>query len=1451
MDVAVPRPYEHTETTSPSLRAHRPVQYSSPDNPISPPIRRFHEPPTVFPPIPQLNGSNLRSSDMDLTPAPLPLERSPQHSPWLDRNTPASLPVPNGQDHDRMETDVDSEGSESEEERIEHVEDHAHEEAPQESSEEMDITPDGPSVQDVQDSNSPVGLISTSQAVPTPAAQVDTPRLLEDPENARNSSSQSTLQRGEADPTSQDHDSPNPAASDTILPPPPTTLDLEPDATSQPRPQEVEQEQATVQISTNNAREDTQTAQGDNSLPTNNTPSISNNRSRENQADTRSQDDDSSEDEDDEFWADFKEDESAPDGEELRLIEENRQEVDASKHGHWESLVYEDLEDPEYIPTDSGHIRWTVHPVNGTAESPNKELIMRSPSVSIGGFYWNIKYYPRGNGGTEQMSVYIECYPDPPDQRTVESEVAGATPSEREHTQVTLTGAATTAEPSQEGSDNSLNPSAERLDAHEMTDENQVPPANPTSDGSEESLESWEVAAQIGCVVYNPQEPRVNFFSKSCHRYYIDNPDWGWTRFHGPWKELHKRQRFQRQPLLQNDTLVFTAYIRTVKDETKALWWHAPKDQPSWDSYERIGLQPLKTDSAADSAIIAAVSTWVHLVPFTKLIEAIPLPDPLTEPQLRARPLVQALQRLRTYAVDSPDHLDIDTVSDVVSWLDWYSTQTNQLRFDMPEVVAVWETLRRVINYEASNVANMIDANDLFDDILLLKQPDPWCEDKPLSRNCLTENLLLNSTEQKVKPRSVQETIDMGSAYPSKALQEWDHICERHNPVKDFPTVLHVELPRQSYDCSSRRWDKLTHQIKIDETVEFPSPSKDLKMKYSLFGMIVHAGALESNDYYSVLRPQGPGTRWLKYAGGNHKKSVSCLTTNQAIKAHEGSGDKTKGDSAVAYIVIYVRTNSLSTALLAKSKPAGMGQITKNETKEPRSEPVRDNEKEATVRVRVYKSSIFNLHLGRGLPDLWAARPILELDFVGSATIDQVKRALEDRDLTTKTNENTVEKHHNSFKLWCLDRGVTTARGLPRFMTISSKDLVNVLAESYEGCHLWLHSYYSDQPVKSTCVEEHRDTPMAEDAIDVDGSLPTNRDEQPDHGEREAMTENENTEEPTQTAVEISSPPTPGAGSPPPPPTNTMEQSRTTDAEDTVMDDAQDTVVGEVREPPPAQQDEAVPNIYFFVKVFNKETQLLCPVESSFAPCDSRVCTAVASLLGTNEPFDLYQEKSRLLTPAQKIRPSWTFYDLGVLDGCIFIVHHPPPAAESAALLSQAKHASPITYFNFLNSNDNPRYLARRYLYSYFGSPYYSLSMQNAFAHGPGIMISSSGDAYVGNFAAGHKSGAGTMAFSNQNTYTGEWADDEPEGQGKMLYGKTGNVYEGGWKKGRRHGKGVMRFEVADEELSLCKICYESEMDALFFDCGHVVACDECARQVDVCPVCRRKVRAVCKIWRT
>ena len=129
--------------------------------------------------------------------------------------------------------------------------------------------------------------------------------------------------------------------------------------------------------------------------------------------------------------------------------------------------------------------------------------------------------------------------------------------------------------------------------------------------------------------------------------------------------------------------------------------------------------------------------------------------------------------------------------------------------------------------------------------------------------------------------------------------------------------------------------------------------------------------------------------------------------------------------------------------------------------------------------------------------------------------------------------------------------------------------------------------------------------------------------------------------------------------------------------------------------------------------------------------------------------------------------------------------------------------------------------------------------------------MTSVGDAYIGNCVSGTYSGTGTMYYTNGDTYSGEWEDDLPNGQGKMVYAKTGNTYTGGWLNGKRHGKGTMYFEVADEDLETCRICYEAQIDALFYRCGHVVACEECAKQVEVCPICRTPVGAVVKMWKS
>lgn len=149
-----------------------------------------------------------------------------------------------------------------------------------------------------------------------------------------------------------------------------------------------------------------------------------------------------------------------------------------------------------------------------------------------------------------------------------------------------------------------------------------------------------------------------------------------------------------------------------------------------------------------------------------------------------------------------------------------------------------------------------------------------------------------------------------------------------------------------------------------------------------------------------------------------------------------------------------------------------------------------------------------------------------------------------------------------------------------------------------------------------------------------------------------------------------------------------------------------------------------------------------------------------------------------------------------------------------------------------------------------FTGSYYSGEFKNGLYHGRGKHISDLAAIYEGDFVSGLRQGKGIMEYPNGDTYDGDWFEDERHGQGTFVERKTGNKYIGGYKDGKRHGKGISYWEVADEEMDLCQICYGEEQDALFYDCGHVCACVDCARQVDICPICRKNVLNVVKIYR-
>lgn len=52
-----------------------------------------------------------------------------------------------------------------------------------------------------------------------------------------------------------------------------------------------------------------------------------------------------------------------------------------------------------------------------------------------------------------------------------------------------------------------------------------------------------------------------------------------------------------------------------------------------------------------------------------------------------------------------------------------------------------------------------------------------------------------------------------------------------------------------------------------------------------------------------------------------------------------------------------------------------------------------------------------------------------------------------------------------------------------------------------------------------------------------------------------------------------------------------------------------------------------------------------------------------------------------------------------------------------------------------------------------------------------------------------------------------------------------------------------------DKDARLCKICYSTEIRMVFMPCGHLLACEECAKNMKICGVCRKPVERTVQVY--
>ncbi|KAJ5795348.1 hypothetical protein N7457_001947 [Penicillium paradoxum] len=1156
------------------------------------------------------------------------------------------------------------------------------------------------------------------------------------------------------------------------------------------------------------------------------------------------------------YWAEYEEDTTTPDEDEMKEIDGGDSDYSAGDHKYWETNFFRDLGDPEYIPTEKARLTWTFKGVRGTPEKPNRAKVVRSPPAFVGGYWWRIKFYPRGNN-VNALSVYLECsttMPTPDDKLpemefTVrrgepDTSLDDSTPDIHIKTTATEDTAAW----------------LENYKAQYAAARNA-----PQSDNNRTSS-SWRVPAQVGVIVYNPQEPRTGWMQSSCHQFNPHNLDWGWTYFHGPWDQIHSRRRGQHRALLNDDTLSFDAYIRVVNDPTKSLWWHPSDSEPTWDSMALTGYRPLGDSVINHSPEVAGLASWLHIAPFCKIIQSIDVLEHLTNADARPKPLCDALQKLlwqlRRQTL-SPSYVDTDTVTTTLRNLHEFSNDVSEF----------WERLRRTLELELDGSEAGKQFTKLFDSPAV---------HAPTTDGEITVNMLPTDFNSRLYvpidlAKSISEAV---GGYLSAKPGRWS-----------LPPLLHVDIGRHALD-KAKRWQLRYDKIELDEELDLaPWVVDGQGSKYVLYGYIVHRGRRTSGKFFSILRPAGPGTTWLAFDDGSDNR-VECLTQKTAMGPHLGIDssqtiDHKKGHD-VPVMAMYVRHDVVSEFLPGPQGPwevpEPLKQYYETGVYHTGDKPV-DN-----VQVEVYSlpqydqlTSLFDSY--DLMAQARAANSVMYITLPRSSRLVELRKRI-----AIWKSEGSEIIGPERVRFWQI--GNSFAQPGSSLAFDRTTDLNVPLDPSLSTIRFWMEiiseedaQFFAIPDPPTVATSEDKPDEVAEDPITQASEGVSSTAE----GDAVASSSGTALDEPSapsdivnpivDTTIDDGSLPAlstlapendtvsaegdaPGALSPAisvHDQQNTAATTSTSSTEGlTSVPEASrnDASILQAISQTQAEAEVKLPvgHTYYFIQMFDADNQVLRTVGSFFSKLDANVKASIRRHLQRPLRQDFLMWKRVDGAAVTTVSPADSFDDVVAPHGACFIVGDKLAKDKRSELASSGLFTSPDRLVQYLwaGSRGHPihGFTGTKTIEATFTNDYYSGDFLKGYHHGRGTHISGTGMVYEGDFVFGRRHGQGKLKYPTGDSYDGDWIEDVCHGQGTYIEKTTGNKYVGGFKDGKRHGKGISYWEVADAELDLCQICYTEEMDAVFAECGHLCSCVTCANLVSLCPMCRKEVKKVIKIYR-